>query len=82
MVSSAIYINVINASCGILLSNSLMISCVKLATHVRAINLRSFQADYYDYVLSSSCSNIARQHINLETSSKTCASFWPVCHQF
>ena len=40
----------------------------------------SFRASFTDQVLTSYCSNVACQHMNVETCSKTCASFLLVCH--
>ena len=37
-----------------------------------------FRASFYDYALVSYCSDIARQHMNVETCSKSCVSFLPV----
>ena len=41
----------------------------------------SFRASFHDYVLTSYCSNVACQLMNVETCSKTCASFLPMCIQ-
>ena len=55
--------------------------CLKLGTHEAKI-CASFRASFYNCVLTSFQSNIARLHVNVETCSKNCASFLLLCHQF
>ena len=44
--------------------------------------MREFSSkSLHNCALTSYCSNIARQYMNEETCSKTCASFLPACHQ-
>ena len=53
---------------------------LKMMTHGQQ-TCASFLSKIYDHVLMLYCSDIACQHINIETYLKTCASFLPVCHQ-
>ena len=41
----------------------------------------SFRASFSDYLLTSYCSYILSRHINVETCTKTYASFLFVCHR-
>ena len=51
---------------------------LKLVAHRRQ-TCACFRASFYDNVLASYCSVIAGQHVNVETCSKTCASFLSEC---
>ena len=53
---------------------------LRMRTH-RQETCASFRASFYYYVLTSYCSNIALQHINVENCSKTCANLLPVYHK-
>ena len=54
------------------LTKSVLLSCLRLVTQGQ-LTCTSFLPSFYDYVLTSNRSDIARQHINVETCTKTCA---------
>ena len=53
---------------------------LKLETH-GSKTCTSFRSSFCDYVVTSYCLNVALQHMNVETCSKTCTSLLPMYYQ-